>query len=191
MTKKTAKDFKGEEIEEVWNFRLSHGSPILFNSGKTWVIKVFATDPFNEAWEGHPGLEVIETPDGPTQRVVLEEIATDIPTAGTTIEEGQRQCYPYLYEIRDKYSRSNIELRKPVVAMIEESRKRRAEVDAEVAQLAMSAKRALEEDGDEAKAAELLAAAKKKRAESLAMLSADSAKIKNAEAEMRRAMKEA
>lgn len=121
----TPKSYPGKDIREVWDFRLSHGTPMLFNSGETWRIKVFANDPHNEAWKDHPGKEImpISAQDEarglkPNIRVVLEDIETDIPTSTTTIEEGQALCYPYLRKVRDKYSRSGIEHRKPVVALI-------------------------------------------------------------------------
>jgi len=173
MSKK-AKDFKGLDIREVWDFRLSHGSPILFNSGEFWVIKVFANDPENEAWKDHPGREEFETPDGNVVRVVLEEIVTDIPTHGTTIQEGQQNCYPYLYEIRDKYSRSNIELRKPVVKLINDSNRKASELNAK-------ADAVLADDGDEVTSRLI-------RAEASELIREANKAIKKASAEMRAAM---
>lgn len=98
MTKKHS----GKDIREVWDWRLSSGSPILFNSGDTWIVKIFAND--------GSGL--------------LKEHDTGIPT---TDEDGRRNnhdqkaiaaCYDWLRSVRDEYSRDNIDLRKPVVALI-------------------------------------------------------------------------
>ena len=97
MSKST---YKGVDIREVWDFRLSTGCPYLFNSGETWVIKIIANDGSG----------------------VLEEIVTDIPTGD--IIEGQQKCYPILRDIRDKYSRPNIdELKEPVAAINAENQR--------------------------------------------------------------------
>lgn len=105
---KTASDFQGLDIREVWDFRLSEACPYLFNSGEFWVIRIVANDGSG----------------------VLEEIETDIPTVNPptaqSIVEGQRQCYPILYSIRDKYSRPDIDDLKPVVAEINEKNRQLA-----------------------------------------------------------------
>lgn len=129
-----SKAFSGKKIREVWDFRLSYAHPILYNSGDFWVIHIYANNPHHEAWKDHPGLQVTKVKDPKTGKVsenisvLLEEIKTEIPTCPNgdpkermtteAIESGQRQCYPILYGVRDKYSRDNIGLRKPVVAMI-------------------------------------------------------------------------
>lgn len=92
--------YLGVDIREVWDWRLSIAQPILFNDGETWVIRIYA----NVAKDGESAL--------------LEEIETDIPTAGTDIVEGQARCYPLLRAIRDKYSRDDIDERRQMVAEI-------------------------------------------------------------------------
>ncbi len=99
------KVFAGKHIREVWDFRLSKGCPILYNSGPTWVVKI---------WDNNaPGNEA----------VCLDSYDTQYPTSKALPQdpEGIKACYRYLYNVRDKYSRDNIELRKPVVKMINEA----------------------------------------------------------------------
>lgn len=104
-----AKKYQGVDIREVWDWRLSIAQPILFNNGEIWIIRIYA----NEAADGESAL--------------LEEIETDIPTAGVSIIEGQQRCYPMLREIRDKYSRDNIDELKPKVAAINAANRAAAE----------------------------------------------------------------
>lgn len=121
------KTFEGKKIREVWDFRLSYASPVLYNSGAFWVIHIYANNPHHDAWKDHPGRE--ET--NGNVRVLLEEIVTDIPTLPNgdpkermtpeAIKAGQQACYPILYKVREKYTRDNFELRKPVVKLINES----------------------------------------------------------------------
>lgn len=122
----------GEDIREVWDFRLSEASPALYNSGETWVVKIHPNDERNE---------------------VLEEYDTGIQT----VVGGKRSyfdkkaivsCFDWLRTVRDKYSRDQLELRKPVVALINASNK---EIN-----LIMSESVAAREAGDEVKADELL-----------------------------------
>ena len=96
------KKHAGKEIREVWDWRLSRAAPILYNSGPTWEVRIYAND----------GSGLLEAHD------------TGIPTMD---ENGERDpfdekavaaCYDWLRTVRDKYSRDHIELRKPVVAMI-------------------------------------------------------------------------
>lgn len=96
---------KGEDIREVWDWRLSIGNPIQYNSGANWVVKIHANDGSG----------------------VLEEYDTGIKTVD---EHGKRnshdtkavaKCYDWLRSVRDKYSRDHIGLRKPVVKMINDA----------------------------------------------------------------------
>jgi hypothetical protein len=97
---KTANDFKGIETLEVWDFRLSNGSPVLYNNGELWRVVINANDGSG----------------------VLEEFTTDVPTSGNSHDvEGVKACYVWLHSVRDKYSRDHIELRKPVAKFINES----------------------------------------------------------------------
>ena len=87
----------GVEIREVWDFRLSVGSPILFNKGDTWVVQVFANDGGG----------------------VLAEHDTGIKTTGNNFDtDAIAACYDWLRTVRDKFSREHLELRKPLVALI-------------------------------------------------------------------------
>lgn len=121
---------EGKDIREVWDFRLSRGCPYMFDSGPTWVIRVMANRPtktekvrvrndISGAWEE---VEVM--------REVLEEIVTDI---ATTDPDGSKKVFAILKGIREKYSRDHIELRKPVVKLINESNNTLAAMGAEAA----------------------------------------------------------
>lgn len=94
-----AKKYAGLDIREVWDWRLSTAQPILFNDKETWVIRIYAN----------------QAPDG--ESALLEEVVTDIPTDGGIVE-GQAACYPIIRDLRDKYSRPDIEELKPRVAEI-------------------------------------------------------------------------
>ena len=101
MTKK----FTGKNIREVWDFRLSIGCPNLFNSGETYIGKIFANEPVDGVQE------------------ILAEFDTEIKTKGddgrpANLDAAMVKYYEWLYSIRDKYSRDYIEERKPVVALI-------------------------------------------------------------------------
>ena len=87
----------GVNILEVWDWRLSIGAPMLFNKGKTWVVKIMANDGSG----------------------VLDEHDTGVKTTGNNFDYvAIAACYDWLRTVRDKYSRDHIELRKPVAAMI-------------------------------------------------------------------------
>lgn len=92
---------KGEHIREVWDWRLSNACPMLFNGGETWVVKITANDGSG----------------------VLEEHDTGYPTGEYNPHDKKAvaKCYDWLRTVRDKYSRDHIELRKPVVALINEA----------------------------------------------------------------------
>ena len=103
----------GKDIREVWDWRLSVGSPILYNNGPTWVVRIFANDGSG----------------------ILEEHDTGIPAVN---EDGKRdphdtaavaECFKWLKSVRDNYSREHIDLRKPVVAMINAANRRAAEIN--------------------------------------------------------------
>lgn len=92
----------GVDVKEVWDWRLSKAQPINYNSGDTWIVKIVANDGSG----------------------VLEEHDTGIPTKD---KDGYRNthdlkavaaCHEWARSVRDKYSRDNLELRKPVVALI-------------------------------------------------------------------------
>jgi len=101
MAAKKANDFKGIDILEVFDWRLSIGNPILFNAGEFWEVKIMAND----------------APDG--ESIELDHHVTDVP--GTTDpydQKGITACYAWLHSVRDSYSCDNLELRKPIAAMI-------------------------------------------------------------------------
>ena len=107
--KQPPKKYKGYDIREVWDWRLSKGNPILFCDGPTWVIRIFAND--------GGGL--------------MTEHVTDYPTKGTiedyTDYETIAKCYEWLRTVRDDHSRRNLEELKPKVARINEINKRLSE----------------------------------------------------------------
>jgi hypothetical protein len=119
MTKKLAKDFAGVDIREVWDFRLSTGAPMLFNSGETWEVKIFAND----------------APDG--EPVVLAEFVTDVKTVD---EDGKRNphdsvaiaaCYAWLHSVRDNFKRPDFDDRIEHVAAINAANRALAQVGAQ------------------------------------------------------------
>jgi hypothetical protein len=102
MSKK-AKDFEGVDIREVWDWRLSNGMAILYDDGPTWAVRVWANNP----------------PEGEVKQLLAEHV-TDVATCGDPRDpEGVAACYEWLHSIRDDHARDNIELRKPVCAMIQ------------------------------------------------------------------------
>ena len=103
MTAKKATDFKGEEIREVFDFRLSKGAAFLFNSGEHWTVKIISNT----------------SPDGAAE--TLAEHVTDVHTKDGNQRAGMTACYAWLHSVRDQFERDHIELRKPVVALINAS----------------------------------------------------------------------
>ena len=105
MAAKKAGDFQGVDIREVFDFRLSLGSAVLFNSGEFWAVKIMSNT----------------APDG--ESIVLAEHTTTVPTRIDGVQDprepfGVCTCYAWLHSVRDQFSRDHIEIRKPVVAMI-------------------------------------------------------------------------
>lgn len=95
------KIFTGQFIREVWDWRLSIGNPILYADGDTWVVRIWANQPANG------------------ERELLEEYVTDIPTDGGIHDHAAiAECYKWLYSMRDKYARDNIEDLKPLAAQV-------------------------------------------------------------------------
>ena len=103
MTLKKATDFKGADIREVFDFRLSKGAAFLFNSGEHWAVKIIS----NTSPNGEPD--------------ILAEHVTDVQTGPGTDGKGIAACYAWLHSVRDQFERDHIELRKPVVALINAS----------------------------------------------------------------------
>lgn len=111
------KKILGIDIREVWDFRLSIGSPILYQDGDTWIVRVWANDPGDET------------------KVLLAEHDTGVETNGDPYQsEGVIACFKWLYSVRDEFSRDNIEHRKPVVAMINAANDQASKINAERAE---------------------------------------------------------
>ncbi len=105
----------GEEIREVWDFRLSRACPMLYNSGDTWVVKIHC----NKTGE------------------LLDEHDSGMPTVVDGVRNNHdcaaiAKCYDWLRSVRDDYERDNIGLRKPVVAMINEANAIACQLTAEI-----------------------------------------------------------
>jgi len=108
------KKFLGINILEVWDFRLSIGSPILYADGEFWRVVVYANDP------------------GDQERIVLDEHVTDVKTTGDPRDpEGVAACYKWLHSVRDTHSRDHIELRKPITKAINEANAKAASINGE------------------------------------------------------------
>jgi len=98
---------KGININEVWDYRLSIGNPILYQNGKTWVVKIHCLKDSS----------------------VLEEYDSGVPTTGDPYDtSGIIPCYEWLLTVRDKYSRNNLDLRKPVVKLINAAQEKSASI---------------------------------------------------------------
>lgn len=107
---KTSEDFNGENVREVWDFRLSTAHPLLRNDiGDTWKVQIWAND--------NPDYDP-EKPDVLAEP--LEVYDTEIPIDKNDHHDTGKvaECFAWLHSVRDKYSRDHIELRKPVVALI-------------------------------------------------------------------------
>ena len=106
--------YEGKNILEVWDFRLSNGSPVLYADGDTWIVKVHAINPGNK------------------RCVVLEEHDTKIPTTGNIHDEAAiAACYEWLRSVRDKHSRDHIEERKPIAKAINDANAKANAINAE------------------------------------------------------------
>ena len=118
------REITGTDVRDAWDWRLSVAQPINFNSGDTWIVRIIANDGSG----------------------VLEEHDTGIPTVKDGVRdphdiEAVTACHTWAKSIRDKYSRPHIELRKPVVAMINAANQRAQELN----ELAI----ACQKDGDQ------------------------------------------
>jgi hypothetical protein len=94
-------DFKGIDIREVWDFRLSKGTPILYDTGKYYEVHIC---------------------DNKNNSNVLLKHITSVPTINDPHDPvGPKACFEWLYTVRDQFSLDNLEIRKPVVKMINEA----------------------------------------------------------------------
>lgn len=94
---------QNRDIREVWDFRLSSAAPTLYNlPGENWRVEIHDKGEDNEP---------------------LATYDTGIPsTPGDNWNtEGMDACYAWLRSVRDEYALPGIEIRKPVVAMINEA----------------------------------------------------------------------
>ena len=108
---------KGERIREVHDFRLSVASVGLKNSGATWTVGFYCNK---------------------TGEILGEEHDSGVPTVVGGIRNNHdckaiAICYDWVRVERDKYSLSHIELRKPVVAMINAANEKAVEINGEMA----------------------------------------------------------
>jgi hypothetical protein len=120
------KKFKGVQILEVWDFRLSVAHPLIRNDiGDTWLVQVWANS--------NPDYDP-EKPDDAAQP--LEVFDTKIPceTGDHWDAEKMKICYEWLRSVRDKYARDHIELRKPVCRMINDANAMAGGINEEAAQ---------------------------------------------------------
>lgn len=104
----TMKIFKGENIKEVWDYRLSTAVPLITRTSGTWVVEIWAKE--NTPFTGDPATlaKPLETFDTGIKAEPNDEHDT---TKVTT-------CYEFLYKVRDQYALPNIEEMKPLVAKI-------------------------------------------------------------------------
>lgn len=123
---KTAKDFKGVDIREVWDFRLSTACPAIYNSRETWQVEITS----NISRDYDP-----EKPD--TLTAPLEVHDTGIPVDRDNLADPAAiaACYEWLYSVRDNYARDNIEELKPVVAEINRKNIEAAELQSKLVAL--------------------------------------------------------
>jgi hypothetical protein len=101
------KTFKGVDIREVWDFRLSTAVPQINREGGTWVVYIYAKDNADYI-PGQPPVEPLDTYDTGIQSESGDQFDT----------KKIKVCYKWLYSQRDKYSKPNIENLKPHVAKI-------------------------------------------------------------------------
>ena len=98
---RTANDFAGIDIKEVWDYRLSSAVPQIMRNGGTWVVELWSKD--NEG-ESEP-LETYDTG-------IIAEMGDEYDVAKI------KPCFVWMDTVRDKYALSNIEELKPLVAEV-------------------------------------------------------------------------
>ena len=122
-----SKTFAGLNIREVWNFRLSTAAPVIDRRSGTWVVHIYA--------KNNPDYDPA---DPSTVAQPLESYDTGIPaTPGDGYDAAKvAACYEWLYGVRDKYARPDIEELKPAVAKVEAANAALAEAQAQYNQQA-------------------------------------------------------
>ena len=112
------KIFKGKDLREVWDYRLSHACPFIDREGETWKVLIYAKS--NE-----------ELRAGGKEYPPLEEYYTGIKSETNDHHDKNKikACYKWLYSVRDKYALEDIEQRKPYVKAINEANEALAKMD--------------------------------------------------------------
>lgn len=147
---KKAKDFNGGDIREVWNFRLSTANPLLMRR-ETWQVEIWAnSNPDCKPLESGdprmpPEIQAILDAGGELEPGAIpfnpDTVAQplEVYDTGIAVEPGDEHdaakiavCYEWLYSRRDDYSRDHIEIRKPVVALIEKANDDASAINAEM-----------------------------------------------------------
>ena len=111
-----SKEFKGVFIREVWDFRLSRAAPTLYNAGKTWIVKIHCNKTGDVLAEYDSGIATVNAAG-------IRNIHDTVAIAA---------CYKWLYSVRDEYGRDNLELRKPVVALINTANIQASQLNVEI-----------------------------------------------------------
>lgn len=101
------KTFEGVDIREVWDWRLSDYVPVLDNTGETWLVKLI---PVKNA-EFDPNT-------GHAKAHIVHDTGIKATEGDTHDREKIKICYEWLYSVRDKYARKDIEELKPAVKKI-------------------------------------------------------------------------
>ena len=104
------KEFEGVDIKEVWNYRLSSAVPHIETGSGTWIVCIHAKD----------GGELLASHD----TGIKTEVGDERDTAKV------KECYVWLYSVRDEYALDGIEAMKAQVAKIEEANKILSELGA-------------------------------------------------------------
>lgn len=131
---------KGENIREVWEYRLSTATPRIMRGLKTWIVEIWSQTlpdhiPAHTAHDWKDG----EVVPGTARQVSATELPEPLAVFDTGIETGDdvmpsREtvaiCYDWLRSVRDDYSRPDIEKLKPRVAAINKVQAEMAETQA-------------------------------------------------------------
>ncbi|MGD2065561.1 MAG: hypothetical protein PVI43_00140 [Candidatus Bathyarchaeota archaeon] len=95
---KSAEDFNGTHIHEVWDSRLSKAAPTIYNpEGGTWFCRIHAHDGSGVLAEYDTGIKVV--PGDDDDRSAFKEI------------------YAWLHSVRDEFSRDDIDEQKEILSL--------------------------------------------------------------------------
>ncbi|MCH9836292.1 hypothetical protein K0U83_11555 [bacterium] len=105
-------EISGENIREVWDYRLSNATPLIDRRGGTWVAQVWA--------KANPDYDPA---DPSTLAAPLEVYDTGIPATPGDEHDPEKvlACYVWFLAVRDEYARADIEELKPFVATINQA----------------------------------------------------------------------